>query len=86
MCKHEQFTARVEVSRLEDIGRFMAAVTVRCAQCNAPFKFLGLEPGIDLGGARVSIDGLEANIAIAPKGSVPSPLQRMAFGINKFES
>lgn len=83
-CKHMSFRAKVEVSRLEDTGQFMAAITVHCEECKKPFQFLGLEPGLDLAGARVSINGLEANIAICPEGARPSPLQRMAFGINKF--
>lgn len=55
----------------------MAEITVRCDDCGEPFQFLGLEPGLDMAGARVSIDGLEANMAIAPSSQVMSPLQRM---------
>jgi len=84
-CKHLNFGAHVKVARLENIGQFMAEITVECTDCNTPFQFLGLEPGLDLQGARVSIDGLEANIAICPQGAKPSPLQRMAFNINKFD-
>lgn len=84
-CKHMNFAAKVEVSRLEDTGQFMAAVTIRCVECAKPFQFLGLEPGIDLQGARVSLDGLEANIAICPEGVRPSPLQRMSFGVERFQ-
>jgi hypothetical protein len=83
MCRHEDFKANVRVARLEDSGRFMAEITVRCSQCDKPFQFLGLEPGVDLDGARVSIDGLEANIAIAPEGARPNPLQRMSFGVRR---
>lgn len=83
MCRHEDFKANVRVARLEDSGRFMAEITVKCAQCDKPFQFLGLEPGVDLDGARVSIDGLEANIAIAPEGARPNPLQRMSFGVRR---
>ncbi len=84
-CKHEEFRASVRVARLEDIGGFMAEIRVECAQCGLPFEFQGLEPGVDLHGARVSIDGQEANIAITPKGSRPNPLQRMAFDVRKFD-
>lgn len=80
MCKHHEFSASVKVARLEDTGRFMAEVTVRCSECGEPFQFLGLEPGVHLDGARVSIDGLEANLAICPASAKPSPLQRMATG------
>ncbi len=84
-CKHMNFRAQVKVARLEDVGQFMAEITIHCEECKQPFQFLGLEPGIDLQGARVSLDGLEANIAICPKGSRPSPLQRIAFNVNRFE-
>jgi hypothetical protein len=78
-CKHENFRANVRVARLEDSGRFIAEIRVNCDQCDKPFQFLGLEPGIDLDGARVSLDGLEANIAICPQGSRPNPFERI-FG------
>lgn len=86
MCEHRNFGAMVKVARLEDSGQFMAEVTVKCTECNTPFQFLGLEPGLDLQGARVSIDGLEANIAICPAGSKPNPLQRMVYNVNRFAS
>lgn len=84
-CKHEDFRASVKVARLQDSGRFMAEITVKCAQCNLPFQFLGLEPGLDTEGARVSIDGLEANIAICPQGAKPNPFQRMQYNIKTFD-
>lgn len=80
-CAHMEFAAEVRVARLEDIGGFNAEVRIRCADCNRPFQFLGLQPGIDLAGARVSLDGLEANLAISPEGVKPNPLQRLAFGV-----
>lgn len=86
MCKHEEFAAAVRVNRIEDIGRFAADITINCRQCGLPFQFLGLEPGVDLQGARVSIDGLEARIAIAPQGAQPNPLQRLALKIASFDS
>lgn len=84
-CKHETFHACVKVARLEDSGGFMAEITVKCSQCDLPFQFLGLEPGLDLQGARVSIDGLEANIAICPQGAKPNPFQRMQYNIKAFD-
>lgn len=85
-CAHLDFHAQVDINRLEDTGQFMADVRVRCLHCGLPFEFLGLEPGLDLQGAKVSVDGLEARLAIIPKGLRPNPLQRMAFGITKFEA
>ncbi|TIR78836.1 MAG: hypothetical protein E5X15_10485 [Mesorhizobium sp.] len=76
-CKHMNFGASVAVNRLEDTGRFMADVTIRCADCNEPFQFIGLEPGLKMNGATVSIDGLEARLAISPNSQAMSPLERM---------
>lgn len=76
-CKHETFTAKVNVSRIVDKGLFSADVTIHCSQCGLPFQFLGLSPGWAAGGAAVSVDGTEARLAIAPKGSRPSPLHQM---------
>ncbi|HEX4112736.1 MAG TPA: hypothetical protein VH020_09395 [Stellaceae bacterium] len=85
-CPHMKFSANVAVNRLEDTGRFSADVTIKCSDCGMPFQFLGLEPGMDTHGARLSIDGLEARLAIAPKDAKPSPLQRMVFNIKRFDS
>ncbi|MBF5007637.1 hypothetical protein [Diaphorobacter caeni] len=74
-CKHMQFDAQCRVARLEDSGRFMLEVGVRCIDCGKPFQFLGLQPGLNLSGATASLDGLEANIAICPQGVQPTPLQ-----------
>lgn len=85
-CSHLQFDAAVKIARLEDSGGFMAEIRIKCRECGKPFQFLGLEPGLDLQGARISIDGLEANIAIAPEGARPSPLQRLMYKIRGFEA
>lgn len=81
-CQHHEFNASVAVARLEDSGRFMAEIRVSCKQCGTPFQFLGLDPGVDLNGARCSIDALEAHIAIAPQGRAISPLQNIVMSIN----
>jgi hypothetical protein len=85
ICAHEAFEAEVKVGRLEPTEatgapkmRFLAEVRVKCSQCQREFQFLGLEPGLDLGGAMVSPDGLEARIAICPQGEEPSALDRIA--------
>jgi hypothetical protein len=84
-CAHLNFEASAKIARLEDSGQFMCELTVHCSDCGLPFQFLGLEPGLDLNGARVSIDGLELNAAICPQGSRPNPLQSMAYGIRRFD-
>lgn len=69
-CPHEEFSALVNVNRLEDVRRFQADITIKCDQCGTPFRFIGLPYGVDLNGAAVSPDGTEARLAIAPKGEV----------------
>lgn len=76
-CKHMNFEASVEVARIEDKGRFMAEVRIKCTDCGTPMQFMGLKPGFDLNGATVSLDGLEANIGIHPQGQQPNPLQKL---------
>lgn len=82
-CEHMKFEASVDVGRLTDqdgvVTSYTAAVRIICADCGRDFQFLGLPPGIDLQGARVSIDALEANLAICPQGEQPSPLSRLAI-------
>jgi len=69
-CNHENFTAKVDVHRLEDSGRFSADVSIKCVQCGTPFSFLGLPAGLDLNGASVSVDGTEARLAIGTPETV----------------
>lgn len=65
-CKHMKFDCNVVVNRLEDSGRFMAEVRISCSECQVPFAFKGLRPGLDLGGAACSVFGEEARLAIEP--------------------
>lgn len=86
------FAAEVNVGRLTGsdepdapVRSYLAEIKVSCAECGLPFEFLGLEAGMDTEGAKVSIDGLEARLAITPKGVRPNPFQRMAFGIRSIQ-
>lgn len=71
-CGHHNFHSEVGIARMEDIGRFQADVRIRCADCDCPFRFIGLPLGLDINGAAVSVDGCEARLAIHPVG-VPVP-------------
>jgi hypothetical protein len=80
MCKHESFTASVQVHRITNaagdvVERFQANVTIACDQCQTPFRFIGLPAGLDMNGAAVSVDGSEARLCIAPKGEVLSAME-----------
>lgn len=76
-CPHMNFDADVTVNRLEDSGRFVADVKIKCLDCGEPFQFLGLEPGVKLAGAAVSLSGLEAHLSILPNSQTMSPFARM---------
>ena len=65
-CKHEDFSASVDVNRLEDTGRFSADVRINCANCGIAMRFLGLPVGLDINGAAVNLDGTEARLGIHP--------------------
>jgi hypothetical protein len=85
LCKHEDFACNVAVGRLTDSGRFMADVTIKCAQCDLPFSFKGLDAGLDLEGARISPDGLEARLAISPGiGGMFVPQEPTRSGLRGF--
>ena len=74
-CPHEKFVCSVTVNNIDDIGRFLADVKIRCDQCGVPFRFIGLPAGVDLNGAATSIDATEACLAIAPKSEVIPPVE-----------
>lgn len=78
VCAHKDFVARVAVNRLEDTGCFAADIRVRCAECEEPFRFLGLSPGVDFERPTVSIDGLELRCPIEPQGE-PRLFTRATF-------
>lgn len=76
-CKHMNFTANVSVARMENVGKFHADIRISCAECGVPMQFLGLDTGFSFDGARVSLDGQEARIAIAPSDVTLSPIMKM---------
>ena len=68
-CNHSQFEANVNVKRLTDkdeVTGYLAEVKIKCAQCGTQFAFKGLPMGLDLYGATVDPDRLQANLAIEP--------------------
>ena len=90
-CLHEDFRAEVGVHRLTSseqgpVTGYMSEVRIWCAQCGLPFEFQGIEPGINLRGATVSIDNQEAHLAIVPHGTEPTPLDIIGFSIRGHQS
>ena len=68
-CPHEQFRADVNINRLEDTGRFIADLRVRCVQCDEPFRFLNVAAGLAWDRPMCSIDELELHAPIEPQGA-----------------
>lgn len=81
MCLHTNFSALVRVACFEEGKGWSADVTIHCTDCHTPMQFLGLPAGVDLQGATVSVDGLEARLAIAPQGTVPSLLDTIKAAV-----
>ena len=82
-CHHPSFSAVVEVHRLQDepgseVDAFMAVVRIACSVCGQQFQFqfLGLDRGLDIGGARCGFDRTEAHLTISPDGLPPTPTVR----------
>lgn len=74
-CEHRNFHADVRVTRIEDVGRFVAEVNIHCVECGTPFQFLGVEPGFNYEAPTVTLDGLEGNFPICPQRVRPTPFQ-----------
>lgn len=66
-CTHEDFQANVAVGRILDVGKFVADITVKCAECGEPFRFVGVPAGLSYEQPMVSIDGLELHAPIEPE-------------------
>jgi hypothetical protein len=70
-CAHQNFKANVAVGRLTQrdngpvIG-YTADVTVTCAECGLPFRFIGVSAGNHYSEPRVSIDGTELRAPLEP--------------------
>ena len=79
-CDHMNFAANVAVNRIQEgeggpVTKYMADVTVKCADCGTPFRFIGLPAGIDFKSPMVSVNGEELRAPIAPRGEVASVLE-----------
>lgn len=70
MCEHNDFVAKIDVNRILNgqgqISSFQADIHIWCAECELPFQFVGLPGGLNMQGAAVSLDELEARLTIKP--------------------
>lgn len=70
-CQHKAFKAVVGVTRLVEAEGaaakgFTADITVTCAECHLPFRFMGLPAGSHPQKPMVSADALELRAPIEP--------------------
>ena len=78
-CPHEAFEAFVEVNRVLADGAdpdaaptaFVAEVAVRCAQCEEPFRWVGVPAGLSGANPTCATDGLILNAPLRPASSDP---------------
>lgn len=82
-CEHMNFSARVEVQRLTDgeggaVLNFLADITVRCAECDIPFHFVGMaaNTGLSFKHPTANVGATELHAPIAPgEGPLPSRIR-----------
>jgi hypothetical protein len=70
-CEHKTFKASVRVGRLTDgdggaVTGHVADITICCARCELPFRFIGLPFGAQHHTATTSVDGLELRAPLEP--------------------
>lgn len=82
ICHHPTFTADVSVHRIgADADRppthIMAEVTVRCAACGVPFRFLGTGTGLSFSKPTVDLPAttLHAPIAAGERTEMPDAIR-----------
>lgn len=70
MCEHSKFNAEVKTVRLTDddgkITGYTTDITISCAECFKPFRWVGVPMGYSVNQPMVSIDGLELRAPIEP--------------------
>lgn len=70
-CTHNSFRCNAKIGRLSrdeggPITGYTADVSISCAECGLPFRFIGLSAGNHFHEPRVSIDGTELRAPIEP--------------------
>ena len=75
-CPHENFAANVEVIRLTNgengpVHAYSADITVRCADCDEPFRWIGVQAGLRPDRPMCSVDETELRAPLRPASSDP---------------
>jgi hypothetical protein len=78
-CEHLNFKANVDVHRLLDnrdnskVVGYSADIRIRCAECDLPFEFIGVDAGLMPDKPMASVDAQELRAPIRPKGCMIMP-------------
>lgn len=77
-CPHEDFTASVDVNRVgtgetaDGTPRaYMADITVACAHCGEPFRWVGVRAGLSFGRPMCSVDEKTLMAPMRPASADP---------------
>lgn len=88
-CRHENFSARVQVNRQcpddgMEASHFSADFKVNCVDCGLPFRFLCPTTGLIWNLPAKSVDGLELRAPIHPNdGTIPIPPKIKGFRVTE---
>ena len=79
-CKHDNFHAHVDVTRVGDadppVGMpkgYLAEVKINCTECGSPFEFIGVDAGLRWDKPMATPDAQTLRAPIRPKGSMILP-------------
>lgn len=81
LCLHTRFGGATKVNYLDDVGRWIAEITIECEQCGEKFRWSGVPSGFDVLRPMSSIDGLELRAPIEPQGDKVMLASRSAFHV-----
>ena len=71
MCEHKEFKTQANIFRLSNIERgpitnYLAEIEITCAECHMPFKFKGLEGGLNKDYPTTDVERIQARMPIEP--------------------
>jgi hypothetical protein len=75
-CLHEDFQVWAEVNRLSaaeggPVDAYAADIKINCANCQEPFRWIGLQAGLMRDRPMVSVDETQLRAPIRPASSDP---------------
>lgn len=75
-CPHKDFVANVAVNRLcsvegGPIDAYSADITIQCADCGEPFRWIGVAAGLMPSQPMCSVDETELHAPLRPASSDP---------------